>query len=297
MKLDAISSYFGLGSVLSQQRVGGHANENYLVKTELGEFVFKLLLNHPLEDFQQELTYLQLLEKHSYPAAYYLPSPHGTSFYQDGAVIAVVMRKKEGTIPEKSEAVNREIASRLAQLHLLPTDTLPNKGSWMNANYLPEALALARSYGDNQTIERFLQAYEQVRYFQPALLIQSIIHGDVVPDNCLFLGNRLSALLDWEEVTIGASLLDIAMAILMFCFLRRAFSPPLLKSFLDGYMQIRALHKEEQEQLETAIRYAGLMVSTYFLLQSLRDPSSESAKDLREFYWQWGLDHWTLQMP
>ncbi len=49
-QLAAISSYFDLGSVLSQQQVGGNANENYLVTTEMGEFIFKLLLNHPLED-------------------------------------------------------------------------------------------------------------------------------------------------------------------------------------------------------------------------------------------------------
>src|ERR1700738_2683578 len=100
-QLEAISSYFALGSVREQQRVGGHANENYLVTTELGEFVFKLLLNHPLRVFQQELIYLQRLEEHGYPVAYYLSSPHGTSFYQDGNVLAVVLRKKDGCIPER----------------------------------------------------------------------------------------------------------------------------------------------------------------------------------------------------
>ncbi len=292
-QLEAISSYFALGSVREQQRVGGHANENYLVTTELGEFVFKLLLNHPLRDFQQELVYLQRLEEHGYPAAYYLSSPHGTSCYQDGNVLAVVLRKKDGCIPERSTAVNWEIGSRLAQLHLLPTDGLPDKDSWMGVNYLPEALTLAERSGNHQKIDPFLQAYEQVRHFQPALLPQSIIHGDVTPYNCLFIGEQLSALLDWEEVTIGTSLLDFAMVTLMFCFVRRVFQPPLLTSLLDSYMQLRPLLKEELEQVEVAVKYAGLTVSTYFLLQSFRNSSSESAKDLQRFYWQCGLDTWT----
>jgi len=292
-QLAAIAAYFELGSVLSQQRVGGYANENYLVTTEAGVFVFKLLLNHPLEDFQQELIYLQRLEKYAYPAAYYLPSPHIIPFYQDGNVIAVVMQKKEGHAPEKSMAVSREIGSRLAQLHLIPNASLPGKGSWMNANYILEALDIAQHTGNKIETDRFLQAYQQVCSFQPGVLPQSIIHGDVTPDNCLFIDDQLSALLDWEEVTIGASLLDFAMATLMFCFVRRVFQPPLLISLLDGYTQRRPLMKEELGQLEVAVKHAGLMISTYFLLQSLQDPSVESAKDLQGFYWQCGLDSWS----
>ncbi|HEY5003826.1 MAG TPA: phosphotransferase [Ktedonobacteraceae bacterium] len=294
-QLEVISSYFGLGPVLLQQRIGGHANENYLVTTASGEFIFKLLLNHPLEDLQQEMIYLQRLKDHAYPAAYYLPSPHGPSFYQNQNILAVVQRKQAGHIPERSAAVNREFGLHLARLHLLPTHALPDKHSWMNANYLPEALKVAQQSDDHQATDRFLQAYEQVRHFQPATLPQTIIHGDATLYNSLFIGNHLCALLDWEEVTIGAPLLDIAMAILMFCFVKRIFQPSLFASFMDGYMQFRPLIQDEQEQLEIAVRYAALMVSTYFLLQSLQDHAATSAKDLQEFYWSLDFDPWTWQ--
>ncbi|MBA2392799.1 MAG: hypothetical protein H0V70_08635 [Ktedonobacteraceae bacterium] len=105
----------------------------------------------------------------------------------------------------------------------------------------------------------------------------------------------ISAQLDWEEVTIGAPLLDMAMTLLMFCFVKRVFQPPLFTSLLDGYMQVRPLMKEELEQLEVAIKHAGLMISLFFLLQSLQDASSEIAKDLQEFYWNYGLPTWKIQ--
>jgi Ser/Thr protein kinase RdoA (MazF antagonist) len=295
-QLETIASYFGLGSIRSQQRIGGHANENYLVTTETGEFIFKLLLNHPLEDLQQEITYLQRLKDHTYPAAYYLSAPHGSPFYQDENILVVVQRKLAGHVPEKSTAVSREIGFHLAHLHLLPTHSLPNKHSWMNTNYLPEAFNAAQQSGNHQTMERFAQAYEQVRHFQSATLPQSIIHGDATLYNCLFVGDHLSALLDWEEVTIGTCLLDIAMSILMFCFVKRIFQPPLLTSLLDGYMQIRPLLKVEREMLAVAVKHAGLMVSTFFWIQSLQDPSSNNAKDLQEFYWSFDFSHWTRYM-
>ena len=294
-QLAAISSYFELGLVISQQRIGGNANENYLVTTEEGVFIFKNLLNHPLEVLQQEMIFLQRLKEHAYPAGYYLSSPHGPSFYQDQNILAIVQRKLAGHIPERSAAVNREFGLHLACLHLLPTHALPHKRSWMNANYLLESFKIAQQSADNLQIDRFLQAYEQVRHFLPATLPQSIIHGDATLYNCLFVGAHLSAVLDWEEVTIGASLLDLAMSTLMFCFVKRVFQPPLLARLLDGYMQMRPLIKEELGQLEVAVKYAGLIVSTYFLLQSLQDASSKSAKELLEFYWQCGLTTWTMQ--
>ena len=189
-QLETISHYFGLGRVLSANRLDGYANKNYVVTTPMGAFVLKILLNHPRADLEQEQRYLKRLEEHAFPAAYYLQSPHGSFCYQDEQILAVVLNKKDGGIPEKSEQVNRELGAQLARLHLLPTEGLPPKSSWMNSSYLPEALEIARQRLEPQEVDPFLQAYENVRRFQPDSLPQSIIHGDVVPPNCLFLDAR-----------------------------------------------------------------------------------------------------------
>jgi Ser/Thr protein kinase RdoA (MazF antagonist) len=293
-RLEAIARYFGLGEILSATRLEGYANKNYLVITSAGDFVVKIILNHQKADLEQEILYLKRLEEYGFPAAYYLPSPHGSFLYQDEEVLAVVMRKKEGQVPERSEQVNQEIGAHLARLHLLPVEGLPPKPSWLNPSYLPEALSVARQQIASQDVGRFLQAYETVRHFQPAHLPQSIIHGDVTLWNCLFLEDRLVALLDWEEVTLGASLVDIAMSILMFCFIRERFLRNACIQFLKGYTSIRPFTEEEYAQLETAIKYAGLTISTYFLLQFTLYYPDNQLKNLQEFYWRYQLDAWTL---
>lgn len=293
-QLETISRYFGLGHVLEAQRVGGHANKNYVVTTPQGAFVLKLLLNHPRADLELEQSYLNRLEASAFPAAYYLQSPSGSFCYQDEQLLAVALPKKEGGIPEKSEPVIRELGAHLARLHLLPTDGLPPKISWMNPSYLPEALEVARQHLELHEVDPFLQAYEAIRHFQPIQLPQSIIHGDVVPENCLYLGTRLVALLDWEEVTVGASLFDLAISLLLFCFVKRQFQPNFYASLLDGYTAIRPLTKEEYDQLEVAVKYVGLTISTYFLLQFLVYHPDEHLAAMRTFYWDYHLDMWTL---
>lgn len=99
-------------------------------------------------------------------------------------------------------------------------------------------------------VSRYL--YETVRHLQPTFLPQSIIHGDAARLNCLFLNDRLVALLDWEEVTLGASLVDVAMSILMFCFVGETFLSTLCVQLLKGYMAVRSFTEEEYVQLEAA---------------------------------------------
>ena len=293
--LEIIARYFGLGRVLEAQRLGGHANKNYLVTTPQGEFVLKILLNHPRAVLKQEQIYLKRLQEHTFPAAYTLLSPHGSFLYQDDHLLAIAFQKKEGGIPEKSEQVNRELGVWLARLHLLPTDGLPPKTSWMNPLYLSEALEEARRHLGEAVVVPFFQAYEAIRHFQQAVLPQSIIHADVVPPNCLYLGTQLVAFLDWEEVTIGTSLVDLAMSLLTFCFAKRQFQPHFWAALLDGYTAIRPLTTREYEQLEVAVKYVGLTISTYFLLQFLVYYPDEQLATMRTFYWNYHLDTWTLR--
>src|SRR5581483_4892991 len=97
--LTTTTTYFGLGAPLSWQRTTGNANKNYFVTTDKGEFLIKLLLNHPREDVEKELVYLQRLQQHGFPAAYYLAAPDGSLFYQYENTPIAVQPKLPGSRP------------------------------------------------------------------------------------------------------------------------------------------------------------------------------------------------------
>jgi Ser/Thr protein kinase RdoA (MazF antagonist) len=294
-QLESIALYFNLGQILSVKRLAGYANKNYIVTTTTGEFIIKIVLNRTRVELEQEQIFTKRLKEYAFPAAYYLQSPHGSLCYQDENILAVVLQKKEGSVPERAAPVNRELGAQLARLHLLPTEGLPAKTSWMNPSYLPTALEVAEQHLEQQEVARFLQVYERIRPFQPASLPQSIIHGDVVPPNCLFLGSKLTAFIDWEEVTVGASILDLAMSVLLFCFVERRFQQNLFVHLLDGYTAVRPLTKDENDQLEIAVKYVGLSISMYFLLQFMLYHPDDHLKAMRTFYWDFQLDTWTIK--
>ncbi len=292
--LTATLTHFDLGALLSWSRATGNANKNYFFTTYKGEFLIKFLLNHPREDSEKELAYLQRLQQHTFPAAYYLPAPDGSFFYQYEDTPIAVLPKLPGERPFPSPQINRVIGEQLTRLHAIPHDALPKKSSWMDNEYLPATVALIQQHLPLEESRKITDAYDSLRHFDPTPLPQSIIHGDLVPSNCLFVDTTLSAIIDWEEVTVGASLLDFAFCLLNFCFPQNTFQPHLYQSLLDGYTQVRSFSQDELDLLETAVKYVGLTGSAYFLLQFGLYHPDEQRKKWHTFFWDMGLDSWSL---
>jgi Ser/Thr protein kinase RdoA (MazF antagonist) len=85
------------------------------------------------------------------------------------------------------------------------------------------------------------------------------------------------------------------MSLLMFCFVKRQFQPHFSTALLDGYTAIRPLTTSEYDQLEVAVKYVGLTISTYFLLQFQVYHPDEQLAAMRTFYWDYHLDTWTFR--
>ncbi len=298
-RLEAISNYFRLGTINQADRIDG-IHKNYTVTTESGQFIFKILIHHSLEVLKKELIYLERLEENHFPISHYLSSPDGSFAFQGSDFIAVAMPKLTGEIREPSEDVSRQIGLHLAQLHRIPTNGLPQKSHWLDKDYLPHAIELAKSnFGQDQVAE-FIYVYKSLSHFNPDSFPQSIIHGDLRPANCLFTGNELTAILDWEEIGIGACILDFAWSVLSFCFVeqprgRRKFDARLYKCLFDSYSQVRFFTKEEENCMEDAVKYAYLTFCLWIWLQFKLYYPEEESKDDKNYYELFELDTMKLR--
>ena len=293
-KLESVAHYFELGTLLPARRAGGYANTTYFVTTDKGKYVIKWLLPAKREKLQQEVLYLHCLKNYGFPVASYLQAPNDSFIYQKGNEIAVAMKKLPGHHPYPTKEVNKRIGSTLALLHTLPTQTLPRKNSWLEKAYLPEALEIVKSQLSAGDLQPILQEYEQVRDFDPTHFPQTIVHGDLVPHNCLFEGLELSAVLDWEEVCIGAAVQDFAVCILNFCFSPQGFDRELYYAFYESYTRVRPLSKQERSVIERAVKYMGITGVVAFLVQ-LGVNYPDEHQPAYQFYWRLGLDQWTLR--
>ncbi|GCE15971.1 phosphotransferase [Tengunoibacter tsumagoiensis] len=302
-KLTAIANFFALGEVLDHQRIHHSTNENYLVTTSQGEYLFKIIVNTTIEDICNGLPFLQRLEQQQFAStAYYLPSPLGEVAYCSHDCNAVVLRKLPGNIPDPSEQVCAAIGQPLAKLHLIPHDQLPEKRHWLDARYLPEAIqAVVARYGTDRLHET-LKVFSSLQDFKPATFPQAIIHGDLCTVNCLFEGDQLTAFVDWQEIGIGAALIDFVSTVLGFCFIDEPegadywaiFDPNLYCALYQSYTSIRPFSDYEKAHLDYAFKYVGLTQPVWSMLMWDQYHQGQEMIETNTMYWKFGLDKITL---
>src|SRR5262249_29691437 len=93
----------------------------------------------------------------------------------------------------------------------------------------------------------------------PRGLEPGIIHADLFPDNVFFLGDRLSALIDFYFACNDALSYDVAVTLNAWCFeADHAFNATKGRALLKGYQSVRPLAPEECEVLPLLARGAAL---------------------------------------
>ena len=303
-KLAAIAEHFALGQIHTYLRAPG-TNENYLVTSDCGDYLFKIIINTTLEEILKSLPILQRLEDQGFAAtAYYLKAPDGQGFYHSSDCDAVVLKRLPGTMPKPSVAVNREIGIYLAQLHLIPSLGLPEKRHWLDAHYLPEAIQTALELHGTEKLHETLKVFNSLHNFKPERFPQSIVHGDLDATNCLFEGDRLVAFVDWQECGIGPALLDFAQTMLGFCFNEHAtdaeywavFDASLYVALYEGYTSVRPFSPYEKAHLDDALKYVGLTQPVWSMLVWPQYHPDEEMIETTRLYWAFGLDKLTLPL-
>lgn len=302
-KLAAIADHFALGLVQTFERTSG-TNQNYLVTTSVGDYLFKILINTTLEDVLNGLPFLQRLEEQKFETtAYYLKVPNGQVFYHSPDCDAVVLHRLPGRMPEPSPAISREIGIHLAKLHLISCTGLPEKRHWLDHQYLPNALQAAIEMYGAERLSETRKVFASLSAFQPATFPQALIHGDLDTSNCLFEGEQLVAFVDWQEMGVGAALMDFVQTVIGFCFVEplagsacwAVFDPGLYRALYTGYTSIRPFTEYEREHLDKALKYVALTQPVWTMLAWEHYHPGEEMVETRLLYWMFGID--TLTLP
>jgi homoserine kinase type II len=86
---------------------------------------------------------------------------------------------------------------------------------------------------------------------------RGLVHGDLFVDNVLWIGDRVSALLDWEMSCVDPFAYDLGVAVNAWCW-TGAFLPERARALLAGYRARRRIEPETVDGLYAWSRYAAL---------------------------------------
>jgi len=274
-----------LGTVIDIQLLAsGYANENYKLTTNNGNVLFRIYREKKLKEIQYELSILDILKKYDFPAAY--PYKKNDTEYINSTSLGQVVLYDfiEGSEPNINQATVGEIAHAVATLHNISSWKDHQKKSTFSIQGC-ENIIDQFSTCNNQYPEIFGYFKEKTEFLSNFLaqpLPQGFVHGDIFPDNTIFKGDQLVAILDFEEICTDSVLFDVGVIINGFCFIDNRLSNELLVTFLSEYNKVRKLSNEEIHLLPYYIQWGAHAHLSWHLAGIMQNKNQKKQQRINE---------------
>ncbi len=282
--IQTVLTHYDLGTI---QRVTptcqGNVNATAFVETTYGRFVVRRNQHHVSEAFHRyRHALIAHLYEHNFPVPALIPTRNGTTMLKlDGQLYEVQLfvegKDYNPDQPQQLTSIGTTLAHyhRIVQeLDRMPGEAIP-RYSARCIQGLTERLMECDVMGDLWPSLTWYDA--RAAQLRAALDIPSytrlphrIIHGDMHADNLRFAGNRVVALLDYDQIAWDARIVDLADTLVSFAtdtsyagqFLWGVFKGPLhperATRILAAYMRVVPLTRRELETLPELIELMWL---------------------------------------
>ncbi|MFQ5446020.1 MAG: phosphotransferase, partial [Saprospiraceae bacterium] len=247
-------------------------------------FLLRISQEKKLEDIEYEVRLLEKLKNENFPAAYPFKDKLRNYIQRTRHGIAIVYEFIDGAEPAVNAGTTGEIAHAVARLNSLPGWQDFRRDNPISFSFCCSLISRFSS-AKNQFPEVFRYFEEETHFLKEPMKValpEGLIHGDVFTDNTLFRGNKLVAIIDWEEACTDRLLVDAGMTINGFCFIKNRLDEALFQVFLRAYNRSRTLSKEEKALLPHYIELGAHAMLSWHLSYLLEDKEERKYKRMLE---------------
>lgn len=288
-----LAEAYGLGSVREFAGIPqGSINSNFRLVTSAGRFFVRHTTVRSAEDLGFEAGLLALLNAAHYPSPRLVHTREGQPFLEleGGRVCVFAWLVGEELTRETLTAEHLEsLGLELGKLHRLGDAYVGARANPYGSSVVAGWLEGLARHPDTElaAIARELQGYlARADASRGGLEPRGVIHADIFLDNVKWLGERVSAVFDFEMACQDALGLDVAITLNAWCFEAGAYRPELCRALLRGYQVERALVPLERSHLFGhalfgAVRYTASRIRDFHL--SDLPPDKLAPKDFRTY--------------
>jgi homoserine kinase type II len=272
--LAAFIAPYGIGELLSYKGIAeGVENSNFLVHTSQGSFFLTL---YEKRVNAADLPFFLGLMSHLAARGINCPQPvktkTGEALGQLAGRPAAIIDFLEGMWPRRPTAMHcAGVGQVLAKMHIAGQSFPMSRANALSVSgWRPLfAQAAARADGVQHGLCELLgKELDHLERSWPSDLPQGIIHADAFPDNVLFLGDKLSGLIDFYFACNDMLAYDVAICLNAWCFEPdHSFNVTKARALLNAYTRERPLSAAEQDALPLLARGSAMR----FLLTRLVD--------------------------
>jgi homoserine kinase type II len=267
---DELAEFLGrydIGELLSYKGIAeGVENSNFLLHTTAGSFFLTLYEKRvALADLPFFLGLMTHLAGHGITCPQPVKTRSGETLGTLAGRPAAIIDFLEGVWPRKPTAAHcTAIGQALAKLHLAGRDFPMRRVNALSVAGWRPLFDQAASRADS--LQHGLRALmsdelDHLEKTWPTNLPEGVIHADAFPDNVLFLGERLSGLIDFYFACNDILAYDVAICLNAWCFeVDHSFNVTKARAFLGAYGRERNLSDAEQDALPLLARGAALRI-------------------------------------
>lgn len=243
----------------------GVENSNYLVETNVGQFVLTLFEKRiDREDLPFFVDLLDHLARRDCRVPRFVADRQGRRLQQLAGRPACLVEFLSGsTVSQPSAAQSRSAGRALGKLHAASADFAGSRQNKMDLvawhdfadQCQPHLDAIEFGFGQRVT--------EELAFLDecwPTTLPLGVIHGDLFPDNVLMQGVEVTGLIDFYFSCTEIRAYDLAIMHSAWCFDDDGgrFHGDRASALISGYDEVCGLSREEREAFPTLCRGAAL---------------------------------------
>ncbi len=285
-ELAHIVAQYSIGKPLKLEEIaGGFGNSNFKLMTTEGEFLLKICDEKDSAELNMQIALLQHLEQHAYPTVYPIPTKDQKHLIQETFGSVMLYPFLHGEQPDASPEILAHLGEALAKLHCIP----PIAGLPRFAMGISQIIPFFEEIQGTQfATHPFVESLKsQLESMEPQLnasLPMGLLHGDLFLDNTLFDGNKMVAILDFEEGCYDTLLIDVGMTLMGCCYTPKdQLHLEAAQRFLDAYDAVRPLTENEWQCLDCFVDYAALSIAFWRFRQfNIRRPDPHRANTYQE---------------
>jgi homoserine kinase type II len=266
--LTTILAHFGIKEFTSKPLALGYANENFRIDSGGKTIMIRICKQQPVASIEKEMELMAILRENNMKVAYPISNKAGEFIIEEGEFPAVMYDFVEGHDAPLNSETRKEIAKEVAKLNSIEVPVgfiKPNNINFQNCIEL-EAKLDAAPYQFPEVFAHFRSELMLLEKYVHLDLPRGFVHGDVFPNNTIFQGNELKAIIDFEEFAVETLLFDLAMMVVGFCLNDEGrVDQNAIKELVLGYESIRQLSRPEKEALPYFVRWAALAMMSWHL--------------------------------
>ena len=291
--LNRFLTIYDIGEVLSFAGIAeGVENSNYLLRTTEAHFILTLYEKRVDAD---DLPFFIELMTHLSAAGVNCPVPVAA---RDGQILHELAGRPcalfsflDGTFSRfPNRAKCEALGSSLAWLHVKAQSLCRRRANALGpASWTPLLFSIGSDAniladGMQQTINRHL---EQILSDWPSDLPYGIIHADLFPNNVLFVGDRLTGVIDFYFACEDILAYDIGICLNSWCFeADGSFNMAKSRALIHGYESVRRLSVAEKQAIPVLSAGSAMRFFLTRLYDWIHTPKDAlvSPKDPMEFW-------------